>query len=104
MLKGKYNRLSESNKTRKIKARLFGKLRIYINEEYKKISCLIIIKKTKTKIYLKLKFFLKLNTSYYYLFIQHHILDKVLQNRSILGKNNFHMFRNSFFQYHNDHT
>lgn len=56
MLKGKYNRLSESNKTRKIKARLFGKLRIYIYEEYKKISCLIIIKKKKTKIYLKLKF------------------------------------------------
>jgi hypothetical protein len=37
LLKGKYNRLSESNKTRKIKARLFGKLRIYINGEYKKI-------------------------------------------------------------------
>ena len=48
LLKGKHDKLSQDNIIRKIKGRFHEKLRVYINEEYKKY-----IKKRKTKNWLK---------------------------------------------------
>ena len=48
LLKGKHDKLSEDNIIRKIKVRFHEKLRIYINEEYKKYLSKKYIKKRKS--------------------------------------------------------
>ena len=53
LLKGKHDKLSQDNIIRKIKGRFHEKLRIYINEEYKKYISKKYIKKRKTKNWLK---------------------------------------------------
>jgi hypothetical protein len=53
LLKGKHDKLSQDNIIRKIKGRFHEKLRIYINEEYKKYISKKYIKKRKMKNWLK---------------------------------------------------
>ena len=53
LLKGKHDKLSQDNIIRKIKGRFHEKLRIYINEEYKKYISKKYIKKKKIKNWLK---------------------------------------------------
>jgi hypothetical protein len=53
LLKGKHDKLSQDNIIRKIKGRFHEKLRLYINEEYKKYISKKYIKKRKTKNWLK---------------------------------------------------
>ena len=53
LLKGKHDKLSQDNIIRKIKGRFHEKLRIYINEEYKKYISKKYIKKRKIKNWLK---------------------------------------------------
>jgi len=53
LLKGKHDKLSQDNIIRKIKGRFHEKLRLYINEEYKKYISKKYIKKRKIKNWLK---------------------------------------------------